>query len=67
MEIYLDNSATTRCYPSAARRMYELMTEEYGNPSSLHQKGEEAEEEPGRTSQRNTAITPGALKEADRE
>ena len=44
MEIYLDNSATTRCYPSAARRMYELMTEEYGNPSSLHHKGVEAEE-----------------------
>ena len=43
MEIYLDNSATTRCYPSAARRMYELMTEEYGNPSSLHHKGVEAE------------------------
>lgn len=43
MEIYLDNSATTRCYPEAAQRMYELMTEEYGNPSSLHHKGVEAE------------------------
>lgn len=43
MEIYLDNSATTRCYQSAARRMYEVMTEQYGNPSSLHHKGVEAE------------------------
>ncbi|MCI9304894.1 MAG: cysteine desulfurase [Lachnospiraceae bacterium] len=44
MEVYLDNSATTQCYPKAAKRMYELMTEEYGNPSSLHHKGVEAEQ-----------------------
>ncbi len=44
MEIYLDNSATTQCYPKVARRMCELMTEAYGNPSSLHHKGIEAEQ-----------------------
>ncbi|MCI8375438.1 MAG: cysteine desulfurase [Lachnospiraceae bacterium] len=44
MEIYLDNSATTRCYPKVAERMCRLMTEEYGNPSSLHHKGVEAEQ-----------------------
>ena len=43
MEIYLDNSATTRCFPEAARLMYQVMTEDYGNPSSLHQKGVDAE------------------------
>ena len=44
MEAYLDNSATTRCYEKAAKRMYQVMTEEYGNPSSLHHKGIEAEQ-----------------------
>lgn len=43
MEIYLDNSATTRCFPEAAKRMYQVLTEDYGNPSSLHQKGIDAE------------------------
>lgn len=44
MEAYLDNSATTRCYKEAAEKMYRVMTEEYGNPSSLHHKGIEAEQ-----------------------
>lgn len=44
MEAYLDNSATTRCYKEAAEKMYQVMTEEYGNPSSLHHKGIEAEQ-----------------------
>ncbi|WP_440323180.1 cysteine desulfurase family protein, partial [Laedolimicola sp.] len=43
MEVYLDNSATTRCFPEAAKLMYRVMTEDYGNPSSLHQKGVDAE------------------------
>lgn len=38
-EVYLDNAATTRCSPAAAALAAELMTEEYGNPSSLHAKG----------------------------
>lgn len=45
MEHYLDNSATTRVYPQVAQKVYEIMTEKYGNPSSLHTKGMEAEEE----------------------
>ena len=44
MEVYLDNSATTQCYKKAAERMCKVMTEEYGNPSSLHHKGVEAEQ-----------------------
>ncbi|MCR5501772.1 MAG: cysteine desulfurase [Lachnospiraceae bacterium] len=42
-EIYLDNSATTRVFPEAAALMAKIMTEEYGNPSSMHHKGVEAE------------------------
>lgn len=38
-EHYLDNSATTRVLPQAAKRAWEMMTEEYGNPSSLHSRG----------------------------
>ena len=42
-EIYLDNSATTKVYTEAAKAAFEVMTEIYGNPSSLHMKGVEAE------------------------
>ena len=38
MEAYLDNSATTRCSKAAADMVYKLLTEDYGNPSSLHMK-----------------------------
>ena len=38
-EHYLDNSATTRVLPEAARKAAEVMVEEYGNPSSLHTQG----------------------------
>ena len=44
MEIYLDNSATTRAYPEVARLVTKLMLEDYGNPSALHQKGIDAEQ-----------------------
>ena len=44
MEIYLDNGATTRVSPAAARRALEVMTEDYGNPSSLHRRGFLAEQ-----------------------
>jgi cysteine desulfurase len=42
-EIYLDNSATTMVAPQVADRMHEVMTSYYGNPSSMHSKGVEAE------------------------
>lgn len=44
-EIYLDNSATTRVCDEAAAKVLEIMTEKYGNPSSLHTKGYEAQKE----------------------
>lgn len=43
MEVYLDNSATTKVFPEVAELMVKIMCEDYGNPSSLHMKGVEAE------------------------
>lgn len=43
MEVYLDNSATTRVFPEVAQLMTKVMCEDYGNPSSMHRKGVEAE------------------------
>lgn len=42
-DIYLDNSATTRCFPEAAALMNEIFLEDYGNPSSMHHRGVTAE------------------------
>ncbi|MCQ2507869.1 MAG: cysteine desulfurase [Dorea sp.] len=42
-EIYLDNSATTMCYPEVGDLVRKVMCEDYGNPSSMHRKGVEAE------------------------
>lgn len=43
MEAYLDNSATTRVSENVKNLVVKVMTEDYGNPSSLHMKGVEAE------------------------
>ena len=43
MEIYFDNAATTQVIPRVADVVVRTMTEEYGNPSSLHTKGYGAE------------------------
>lgn len=43
MEAYLDNSATTRCYEEVAEIVQKTMREDYGNPSSMHLRGVEAE------------------------
>ena len=45
LEHYLDNSATTAVSAAAAEKALKVMTEIYGNPSSLHTKGIEAEKE----------------------
>lgn len=39
MEIYLDNSATTKVCPQAVQAVSLSLTENYGNPSAVHQKG----------------------------
>lgn len=43
MEVYLDNSATTKCFPEVVEVINRMMRIEYGNPSSMHLKGLEAE------------------------
>lgn len=43
MEAYLDNSATTRCLENVRDIVVKTMMEDYGNPSSRHRKGMEAE------------------------
>ena len=45
MEFYLDNSATTRICPEAIDKITYIINKVYGNPSSLHSKGFEAEKE----------------------
>ena len=43
MIVYLDNSSTTKPYREAVDRAVLYMTEDYGNPSSLHGIGYDAE------------------------
>ncbi len=43
MQVYLDNSATTRCFDSVREAMSVTMDKIYGNPSSMHMVGIEAE------------------------
>ncbi|MDR2888958.1 MAG: cysteine desulfurase [Lachnospiraceae bacterium] len=44
MEVYLDNSATTICFREVAEMMTRIMCEDYGNASSVHRKGLQAEQ-----------------------
>lgn len=43
MTAYLDNSATTRCFDEVREYMSQIMDKYYGNPSSMHMIGVEAE------------------------
>ncbi|HWB54590.1 MAG TPA: aminotransferase class V-fold PLP-dependent enzyme [Tepidisphaeraceae bacterium] len=40
--VYLDNNATTRLAPEVVRLMLPYLTENYGNPSSIHRLGQQA-------------------------
>lgn len=44
MKVYLDNAATTATDPRAVKKMLPFFLKKYGNPSSLHSWGKEAEE-----------------------
>jgi len=44
MEIYLDNSATTKPYAEVVDKMADILTNNYANPSSLHSLGKKAED-----------------------
>ena len=43
MEVYLDNAATTKPCEEAVAAAVTAMTQKYGNPSSLHRAGLEAQ------------------------
>lgn len=43
MNVYLDNSATTRAYEQVGDVVRKVMCEDFGNPSSMHYKGVDAE------------------------
>jgi cysteine desulfurase len=43
MEIYLDNGATTKPFEEVIDKMCKILKQDYGNPSSLHKKGIDAE------------------------
>ncbi len=45
MNVYLDNSATTRPYDEVTEYMAKIMRDVYGNPSSMHMAGVNAERE----------------------
>lgn len=59
MEVYLDNSATTRPSAGVLAAMNHALQDMYGNPSSLHGKGLEAEKAL-KQSRRQTAAAIGA-------
>ena len=40
--IYLDNASTTKVYPEVAKVMEKVMLNQYGNPSSSHDLGDES-------------------------
>lgn len=63
MEVYLDNSATTRVSEKVKNIIIKTMTEDFGNPSSLHMKGVEAE----RYVKEAREIIAGNLKVKDKE
>lgn len=64
LSIYYDNSATTRTREEAAQIICRMLTEEYGNPSSLHRLGFSAQQkmEEARKQLADTlGCTPGEL------
>lgn len=42
--VYLDNNATTRPHPEVIRAVTEFLSQDAGNPSSVHSRGREAKE-----------------------
>lgn len=58
-DIYLDNSATTRPYPEVIELMSRVQRDIYGNPSSMHEKGLEAEKIIGKARQQVSALFGG--------
>lgn len=58
--IYFDNNATTPVAPEVVRRMVPLLTEHYGNPSSMHSFGARAGEEVARAREKVASLVGAA-------
>lgn len=54
--IYFDNNATTPVAPEVVRKMLPLLTEHYGNPSSMHSFGARAGDEVAQARQKVAAL-----------
>lgn len=63
MEVYFDNSATTRCYEEVRDIVIKTMMEDFGNPSAMHRKGIEAE----KYVRESAEILAGILKVSEKE
>ena len=62
-DIYLDNASTTRPSPAVREAMLACLEKDWGNPSSLHRKGVEAE----RVINRSAAAVAALLKVKEKE
>ncbi len=63
MEIYLDNSATTKVTEGVRDKLVQVLYEDYGNPSSMHRLGVKAEQH----MKEAAAIIAGCLKVEPKE
>lgn len=63
MEAYLDNSATTKAFDEVIEVVAKTMTQDYGNPSSMHHKGVVAENYVKEAQKRIAATLKAAPKE----
>ena len=53
-KIYLDHAATSPVHPHVAEKMVTILTESFGNPSSIHSFGREARRNIGRCIGKNS-------------
>ncbi|MBI3234163.1 MAG: cysteine desulfurase [Bacteroidetes bacterium] len=64
MNIYLDNAATTPVLPEVAEVMYQMILNDYGNPSSIHAHGRKVRtmiEESRKTVAKLLNVSPGEI------
>lgn len=59
--IYFDNNATTSVAPEVVQKMLPLLTDHYGNPSSMHSFGARAGDEVAQARQKVAALLGAAL------
>jgi cysteine desulfurase len=54
--VYCDHAATTPCHPEAAKAVYQMLMENWGNPSSIHAYGRRARKEVEEARERVAAL-----------